>query len=558
MSDAELTNDAIATELERYAGLLEIAGESPFRIRAYQRAAEAIRFHPQPISEMTERDQLQQIPGIGAGIAALLIDMFQTGTLQPSIELQQSYPLTLLDLRDLSGVGPKTVAKLHSDLGIATLADLQAALDAGRLSKMAGMGGKAQARIQEALQARLQLTGRFRLGTALPVARRFLRLASEALPSGSQISLAGSVRRWEETVADIDIVIGTDQPDRDVALLTRLPDVHAVSQIAAGRYRFQLQSGIPLDLTLTTPADFGTILVRATGNAAHVSALGELPSATSEEELYRQLGLDWIPPELRQGRDEVDLARSHRLPKLVTVADIRGEFHCHTTWSDGSGTLEEMTASAIAHGYQFLGISDHSGGLGVAGGLNRDRLREQRAAIEAIRPLRPELRIYASSEVEVARNGNLDFDDETLAALDVVIASLHVGLRQPRQELTDRLVGILENPNVDIIAHPSGRLIEQRPGGDFDWDCIFTMAAKTGTVLEINADPARLDLSGDNARRALAAGCRLTINCDAHHPDGFDSLEYGVATARRAGATALDIINCWPIEQIDAWRTARS
>ncbi len=398
MSDRDsLTNATIADDLERFAGLLEIAGESSFRIRAYQRAAEGIRFYSQPIADVAAHGQLLEIPGIGAGIAALLTDMVKSGILQPLTDLEQSLPLSLLELRDLPGVGPKTVARLHSELGISTLTDLEAALNTGKLRGIAGMGAKAETRLRDSLRARLHQSGRFRLGTAMPMARRFINRVRDLLPPTSQISLAGSLRRWEETVGNINLVIATDNSARDLALIERLSDVFSSTLVASDHHLLQLQSGIPVELRTVAPARFGTVLVEQTGSRDHVTQLGSLPDAASEETLYRALGLEWIPPELRQGKDEIALARAGTLPRLVTVADIRGEFHCHTTWSDGTGTLEEMTASAIAHGYQFLGISDHSGALGVARGLNRDRLREQRLAIEAIRPLRPKLRIYASS-----------------------------------------------------------------------------------------------------------------------------------------------------------------
>jgi DNA polymerase (family X) len=316
-----------------------------------------------------------------------------------------------------------------------------------------------------------------------------------------------------------------------------------------------LQSGVEVDVYWSEPDRFGTDLIRATGSDSHLSLLGsDLPVASNEAAVYDALGLPWIPPELRQGTNEIE--RAAEIPGLVEVADINGEFHCHTTWSDGSVSVAEMAAAAAARGYQFLGISDHSYGLGVANGLTPERLQAQRVEIDAVNAAGT-IRLFASAEVEVHRDGRLDHDAATLAWLDVVIASLHVGLRQPREEVTERLLNTLANPNVDIIAHPSGRLIEQRDGGDFDWDRVFGTAAATGTALEINADPARLDLTSANAERALAAGCLLTINCDAHSPGGFDLMVYGVAVARRAWARPERILNCWSVDRIEAWLANR-
>jgi DNA polymerase (family 10) len=283
--------------------------------------------------------------------------------------------------------------------------------------------------------------------------------------------------------------------------------------------------------------------------------LGAFPDqAATEEEVYASHGLPFIPPELRTGHEEFE--RFAEIPSLVTLADINGEFHAHTTWSDGAASVRQMADAAAARGYSVLGITDHSQGLAVAGGLDVERLRLQRIEIDDANG-ETGVRVLAGAEVEVHRDGSLDFDEETLAGLDVVVASLHSGLRQPREELMSRLIRVLKNPNVDIIAHPSGRLIERREGGDFDWDHVFAVAAQTGTALEINADPARLDLDPAHAYRASQAGCLITVNCDAHHPSGFSLMEYGVAMARRAWLKPDQILNCWSQVRIAEWLSSR-
>ena len=295
--------------------------------------------------------------------------------------------------------------------------------------------------------------------------------------------------------------------------------------------------------------------MRATGNAAHVAQLGSLEvDFPTEQEVYNARKLPWIPPELRSGGDE--FTRTDEINDLVDLTDIRGEFHCHSTWSDGSASILEWQRRAAARGYEFLGVSDHSHGLGIAGGLDAERLRQQRLEIDDV-DRKTSVRVLAGAEVEVHRDGSLDFDLNTLAGLDVVVASLHSGLRQSRDEITQRLVRTLDNPNVDIIAHPSGRLIEQREGGDFDWDTVFAEAARTGTALEINADPARLDLDPHLARQAAAAGCLITINCDAHSPNGFELMEYGIAMARRAWLKPANVLNCRPTDQVVKWLVQR-
>lgn len=552
----ELTNAQVADTLDQYARLLELAGEGPFRVRAYQRAAEAIRFLTEPISTVYREGRLQHIPGIGSGIAAALGELLDTGEYGPLVQLQNEVPLSVLDLLAIPGVGVKTAARLFRELEIRDLPGLEEAIAAGRLRNLPGLGAKTEAKIVAGLESLKRRTGRLRLGRGLPAARQMANAIAAVLP-GHEVAIAGSIRRMEATVADLDLIVAADDQKAAIIQIEELPLVTQTVERRPDLVRLALTNGLLADVVVVPPAQFGSGLIAATGSPAHLAALGvPVPPAATEIAAYAAMGLAWIAPELRQGRNEVELARAGRLPDMVGVADIRGEFHCHTTWSDGSASVAEMAAAAASHGYTFLAISDHSRSLGVANGLDVARLAAQRAVIDDLNR-RSRIRILAGAEVEVSRDGNLDYDDATLAGLDVVIASLHVGLRQPRQELTDRLIRVLENPNVDIIAHPSGRLIEQREGGDFDWDRVFTVAARTGTALEINADPARLDLSGDLARRALEAGCLLTINCDAHSPDGFNLIEYGIGTARRAGATPDRILNTWNLERVLAWLGSR-
>ena len=538
---AEPTNAEVAGTLERYATLLEVSGGTPFRVRAYRRAADAIRFFPEPIAEVHRQGRLRSIPGVGEGIAGAVADLLATGSYRPLEELQQTVPASVLDLLGVPGVGVKTATRLYQELGITDLSDLEAAAVAGRLRPVRGLGGRLENVVLAGLESLRRRTGRTPLGVALPLGRRLVADIERLLPT-ARVSLAGSVRRMEETVGDIDLVVGSADPRAALRSLATLPHFAEVVRRGPDRLQAHLQSGLKADLIVAHAGRFGTALVQATGSELHVERLGaHLPEAATEQEVYRARGTSWIPPELRRGGDEFD--RTGDIDRLLTIEDIRGEFHSHSTWSDGAASITEMAAAAAERGYQFLGISDHSRGLAVANGLDPARLAAQRREIEAAGS-NQRVWLFAGSEVEVSRDGRLDFDDNVLAELDVVIASLHVGLRQPRGQLTERLVGVLNNPNVDIVAHPSGRLIERREGGDFDWDRVFTVAAQTGTALEINADPARFDLSDRLAEQALKAGCLLTINCDAHHPNGIAALEYGIAVARRACAQTQQILNC--------------
>jgi DNA polymerase (family 10) len=549
------SNSAISELLDRHGRLLEVAGESPFRRRAYTRAADAIRVHPEPIAVLAAEGRLREINGIGEGIAAAIDQILRTGHFAAHDELTGQFPESLIDLIAIPGVGAKTAQRLFTALGVDSIPALEAALAAGRISAAKGLGVRSEATIRSGLESLQRRTGRTPLGVALPLARAFISAFTRSRPQ-DRISLAGSARRWEVTVGDLDFVIASDDLESALSSLGALPMVSAPQRVAERALRLSLAGGIDADVFLTDPDAWGSTLVRATGDALHLEKLGPVPHhAATEEEVYAARGVPWIPPELRQGHAEFE--RWAEIPKLISLAGINGEFHAHTTWSDGAAGIEEMAIAAAGRGYEFLGITDHSHGLGVAGGLDVERLLAQRIEIaEANRP--NNVLLLAGAEVEVHKDGSLDFDAQTLAALDVVVASLHTGLRQPRVQLTERLVRVLQNPNVDIVAHPSGRLIERREGGDFDWDQIFEVAARTGTALEINADPARLDLDPDHARRAHAAGCLISINSDAHHPAGFAVMEYGVMMARRAWLKPGDVLNAWPRDQVLAWLAARS
>ena len=552
---SRLSNAAVADILERHGRLLEIAGESPFRTRAFTRAAESLRMFPNHVSTIAAEGRLREIPGIGEGISAAIQQILINGSFDAHRELTSRLPESLVEITALPGVGAKTALRLFSALGVDGLASLEAALVSGQVRETKGLGTRAEASIRTGIEALQRRTGRMPLGTALPIARAFMDAYGQ-IRQGDRVSLAGSARRWDVSVDDLDFVVASLDIPASIQGISSLPMVSEAERPAENALRLHLSSGISADVYLTHPDAWGSALVRATGNDRHLEQLGALPElAATEDEVYANRNLPFIPPELRVGREEFE--RCAEIPFLVEVGHINGEFHAHTTWSDGAASIRQMAAAAVSRGYSVLGITDHSHGLGVAGGLDVERLRSQRREIGEADGTE-DIKLLAGAEVEVHRDGSLDFDDETLANLDVVVASLHTGLRQqPREELTARLERVLTNPNVDIVAHPSGRLIERREGGDFDWERVFATAATTGTALEINADPARLDLDPELARRASQAGCLFTINCDAHHPSGFALMEYGVAMARRAWLTPDGILNCWPQSRILEWLAGR-
>ena len=549
-----ISNSDVADVLERHGRLLEISGESPFRKRAFTRAAESLRLHPERVVELAAAGRLREIPGIGEGISAAIMQIVETGSFDAHSKLTDRIPESLVELTTIPGVGAKTALRLHSELGVDSLATLEAALVSGRVRAAKGLGARAEAAMLAGIEAVQRRSGRTPLGIALPAARAFMT-AFSALRPDDALSLAGSARRWDVTVGDLDFVVGSIDFRATATAISTLAMVTDVQWPSEQSMRVTLASGQVADIYLSQPAAWGTTLLRATGNTLHLERLGAIPDqAATEEEVYASHGLPFIPPELRTGHEEFE--RFAEIPSLVTLADINGEFHAHTTWSDGAASVRQMADAAVARGYNVLGITDHSQGLAVAGGLDVERLRLQRIEIDDANG-ETGVRVLAGAEVEVHRDGSLDFDEETLAGLDVVVASLHSGLRQPREELMSRLIRVLKNPNVDIIAHPSGRLIERREGGDFDWDRVFAVAAQTGTALEINADPARLDLDSAHAYRASKVGCLITVNCDAHHPSGFSLMEYGVAMARRAWLKPDQILNCWSRVRIADWLSSR-
>lgn len=551
------TNAEIAGLFERYAALADLAGDNPFRSRAFRRAAEALRALTEPAVQLAAAGDLTTLPGIGPGTAAAIDTILDTGTFPLLRDIAARVPPTILDLLTIPSVGAKTATRLWRELGITDVPSLETAIDAGRIASLPGLGPATERRIAAGLATLRRRTGRARLGTALPVARQLRNQLALLSPLITRCEISGSVRRWRESVDDIDLVLATDAPGAAVAAALDLASVDMLITDDGDSVRLRTVSGLVAHLHFSPPSHFGTALFRATGADAHLALMPTaLPEEVEEVDLYRRLGMDWIPPELREGRDEVEQARTGLLPDLVAPGAVRGDFHSHTTWSDGAEAITGMAEAAAARGYAFLGITDHSHGLGVANGLDEHRLLAQRQEIERVQ-CQTALRLFAGAEVEVGRDGRLDLDDAVLAGLDVVVASTHTGLTQPRPRLTARQLRVVHHPDVDIIAHPSGRLIEQREPGDFDWSAIFAAAAETQTALKINADPARLDLSADLARQALTAGCLLTVNCDAHHAGGFRTLEYGIGTARRAGATADQIINCWSVERIEQWLQRR-
>lgn len=571
------SNYELAEIFDRIANLLEIKGEVIYKTLAYRRAAESLRALPDDISSLQAEGRLQEVPGVGKAIAEKIDELLTSGRLGFLERLEQEVPPTLVELLQVPGVGPKKVNLFWKWAGITTLAELENAARQASLRKVPGIGEKSEARILAGIEALSRRSQRMLLVDARLIARRWLQFL-RSIPGTEQVETAGSLRRWRQTIGDIDLVAATSDPQALMQAFTGSAEVLRVLGQGENKSSVELHNGVKLQLWAQPPDHFGSLYQFVTGSKDHnvrlrelaqrkglslserglMNGNGELRSYASEEQLYEELEMDWIPPELREDRGEIRAARERRLPKLVAADDLRAELHSHSTWSDGIASIETMARAALQHGLKVLAITDHSGSLGIANGLSVERLRAQRAEIDRIQSkLGDSIRLLQGSEIEIRADGSLDYPDEILAKLDVVIASLHSSLRQPREVVTARLLNAIRNPHVDIIGHPSGQLLPDREGADLDWEAVLPAAQESRVALEINANPERMDLDEIRSRRAVELGIPLCINTDAHAPDNFELLEYGVAVARRAWVGPESVINAWPVERLLSWLEKR-
>jgi len=568
-----MRNQEVAEIFARMADILAIQGESYHRIMAYRRAAENIAALGRPLEEVWRAGELEAIPGIGKTLASKIDELMRTGRLESYEKLQAQVPAGVVEMLQVPDVGPKRAALFWKELGITSVEALESAAREGRLRALPGMGARSEEKVLAGIEALKRRTGRTLLGVAWPLAHTILD-ALRQVPGVVQVAPAGSLRRMRETVGDLDLLVATRDPDPVMARFRELPQVAEVLLSGPTKTSVRIQEGFQVDLRVLEPERWGTALQYFTGSQAHnirlrglaldrgfsLSEYGlrredgsEILCAT-EGEVYATLGLPFIPPELREDRGEIEAALEGRLPDLIQLNDLRGDLQFHTDWSDGQQNLLDMAQAAQAHGLEYALVTDHSYSLGITRGLTVERLREQRAKIaEVNRRLGDGFRLLAGIEVEIRADGTLDLPDEALAELDLVVAAMHSGLRQDPERATARLLAAIRNPHVDIIAHPTGRLIGEREGSDIDMEAVFRAAAEAGTALEVNAYPRRLDLRDGHVRRAIEVGVRLAINSDAHHVDGFDSLLFGVATARRGWAKPTDVINTWPVEEVLRW-----
>jgi len=564
----------LADTFEAIANLLEIKGEPAYRVMAYRRASETLRGLGPEVRDIWERGELQALPGVGKAIAEKIDEFLRTGRLAFYEKLAAEVPAGLLDVLKVEGIGPKRAAQFWQELGITSLDALEQAAQSGQLRSLSGMGPRSEAKILAGIEAlRGRETGRILLSQAWESAQAML----EYLKRGDGIlhaEVAGSLRRGCETIGDLDLLVASDSPSKALEAVLGYGRITRVLARGETKTSLELQGGLRAQIWIHPLARWGSAMQYATGSQAHNVRLRELALVQGlslsehgfrrtdggeilcreEAKVYETLGLPWIPPELREDRGEIQAAKEGRLPELVEITDLRGELHAHSTWSDGKASILEMAQVAMDMGMEYLVISDHSKGLGIAGGLNAEDLRRQREEIEAVQArLSRGPRILQGIEVEILADGSLDFPDEVLAGLDLVIASLHSSLKQERGRIMHRILRAIENPHVDIIGHLTGRLINRRDPADLDVEQALRAAAMHGTALEINAHPDRLDLKDVHARRAVELGCLLAINTDAHHPEHFGYQRFGVMTARRGWVPAQAVLNTWSLEKLLEW-----
>ncbi len=572
-----MTNREIADIFEQIGDMMDILGENRFKVLAYRRASENILHLGQDIRAYWQAGTLQEIPGIGPAIAEKIDELLSTGQLAFYDRLQDQVPSGVVSLLQIPDVGPKTAKLLWEELGLQSVAEVEAAGRAGQLQALPGMGAKSEAKILAGIEALNRRSDRIPLGTAWPVATYLLEGLRENCPEVLDATVAGSLRRMRSTIGDIDLLASSESPAAVMRAFGALPPVAEVLLSGQTKTTVRLHNGLQVDLRVLEPERWGAALQYFTGSQAHNIRIREIAQKQNlslseygfkrqaggellcphEADVYETLGLPWIEPELREDRGEIPAALEGRLPQVVAWDDILGDLHAHTDWSDGAGTLEEMALAARSKGYRYLVISDHTQSLGIANGLTPERLRAQRAEIDALNKQWDDFGLLQGCELEIKADGSLDFSDDVLAELDFVVASVHTSLRQDRAQITQRVMNALHNPHVDVIGHPSGRILGQREASAVDLDAIIEAAASTGTALEVNSIPNRLDLDDVHVRRALDLGVRIAINSDAHHPGGLDSLPYGLATARRGWATVPAVLNTLALDELLAWRQAR-
>jgi DNA polymerase (family 10) len=566
-----MDNRSIANLLIETADLLEIASGDPFRIRSYRRAAEAVEATTLPLSKLAaeEPKKLLEIPGIGKGMAANIQEIEKAGTLPLREELLIKYKPSMLELLKLPGMGPKSVALFWEALQVSDIDGLETAIDAGKLEDLPRFGAKAADKLKKGIAEYRRNSGRFHLDDAEKAAEKITAYLL-AFPGIDRVTPAGSLRRGRETVGDLDLlatgpVCAEDKVAPAVDYMAAYPPIASLIAKGANKVSFRLSNGLQVDVRLLPEGSYGAALQYFTGSKMHNVSVrqralkkgytlseyalakvedGTFVAGATEEGIYSALGLDWIAPELRENNGELEAAFEHRLPELITLADIRGDVHMHTVATDGRNTIREMAEAALAKGYRYMAITDHSKNLAMTNGLDEARALEHVVKIREVdAEMGGAIRVFAGIEVDILGDGELDLSGEVLAQMEVVIASVHTLFNQPLEEMTARVLRAIENPYTRILGHPTGRMLLRREAYQIDMARVLKAAAKAGVAVEHNANPNRLDLNDRDLRMAKEAGCKIVVNTDAHHTSEMENMRYGIRQLRRAWLTKEDVLN---------------
>lgn len=567
-----MRNGEIAEAFEELASLYELDGVVVYRVVAYRNAAKAIRDAGVSVEELARQGRTTSLAGVGKTIAEKIDALLETGSIPAAEKLRERIPSGLIEVTHIPGLGPKRAKLLHDTLGVTSLADLRRVAEDGSLEDVPGFGEKAQQNVLAALAAgadgkpkeRMILSKALAIGEGLVDALR---------PHAARVELAGSARRMAETCKDLDIVVATDDPAALVAVFRELPEIESVSTAGTVGAKAMTHLGLPVDLRIVPEETFGNLLQHFTGSGKHNEAMrtaavkrglhvseygvaddasGETHACATEEEVYERLGLQFVAPELRENRGELEAARAGSLPKLLELSDIRGDLHSHTVASDGRNTITEMATAARERGYQYFAVTDHSATHGFGNDVSPDELKRHMERVRKVEV--PGLTLLAGTETNILTNGSPDYDDELLAELDWVMASIHTSFRMSEQDMTDRMIAAMEHPYVDAIGHPTGRMLGKREGYAIDLDRVVEAAVRTGTFLEINANPNRRDLTDTYARVAAQAGVLIVIDSDAHGTETLANMRYGVATARRGWLTKANVANTRTWKQLQKLR----
>lgn len=565
-----VSNSELARILNEVAAFLDMK-EVPFKPRAYEKAAYSIETLDQGVDEIYKKnglEGLENIPGVGQGIAERIEEYIKTGQIKDYDRLKKEFPVDISGLTRVEGIGSQTIKKLYQELGVKNVRSLEMAAKHGRIRKIAGLGEKTEARILKSIGFIEKSFGRFLLYKALPLARK-ISAVLEGVTGVKKVEFAGSVRRMQETVGDLDFLVISTKPKLVMDFFVGMPEVIDIFAKGPTKSSVRLNLGIDADLRVLPPESFGAALQYFTGDKYHNVAIRELAAkkgyklneyglykgkkllaGKTEEEIYEKLGLTWMSPEIRTNHGEIEAAQKSKLPQLVGYADIQGDLQVQTDWTDGENSIKQMAEAAQKQGLKYIVITDHTKSLGVAGGSDEKKLRRQMAEIDKVQEQISDIKILKGAEVNILKDGTLDINDEVLADLDVVGASVHSNFNMEEGAMTERIIKAMKNPHVDILFHPTGRIIQKREPYKVDMDRIIKTAKRTKTVLEANAYPERLDLKDEYIRKAVDAGVKLAIDSDAHSVEHFKFLEFGIAQARRGWAEKKDLVNTRPCQEM--------